>query len=127
MNSGRQRAGSSPGEWALGVLGAVVTLALVGFLAYQMLAAREADPRIRVEITAVEETAHGFEAEVRVCNDGGTTAEAVHLVANAGPADGTGRQAAATISYVPPQAVLVFPVPRPAGDVQVRIAGYAVP
>lgn len=68
----------------LGVLGALVTLAVIGLLAFQALAVRVGDPLFRVELIAVEQTAQGFVREVRVRNDGGTTAEAVHLVGTAG-------------------------------------------
>lgn len=120
-------ADSSPGELVLGVLGALVTLAVIGFLAFQALAVREGDPLFHVEVIAVEQTAQGFVTEVRVRNDGGTTAEAVHLVGTAG-GGGSGGQAIATISYVPPhssrRATLVFPTPPGPGGVEVRVAGY---
>ncbi len=122
---------SSPGEWVLGVLGGLLTLSLLGFFAYQSLAVRQGDPRLVVEVTAVEETPPGFVAELRVRNNGGGTARGVRI---AGTVTAGGRpveEATATIDYVPPnssgEAALVFGVSPSTGNLDVRVAGYALP
>jgi uncharacterized protein (TIGR02588 family) len=111
----------------LGVIGALVTIAVLGFLTLQAVTGRDADPRFRVEVVAVEDTGHGVVAEVRVHNDGGTTAEAVHVVGTV-PTAASAPEATATISYVPPhssrEVALVLPARPGPGGVEVRIAGY---
>ncbi len=104
--------GSSPGEWALGVLGGLGTLSLLGFFAYQSLAVRQGDPRLVVEVSAVEQTPRGYVAELRVRNHGGGTAQGVHVVGTVTVGGRPASEASATIDYVPPnssgEAALVF-------------------
>ncbi len=135
MNSqrkGRGRPGnSSPGEWALGILGGLVTLSLLGFFAYQSLAVREGDPRLAVEVTAVEQTPRGYVAQLRVHNNGGRTAQGVHVVGTVMVGGRPASEASATIDYVPPnssgEAALVFGVSPSTGNLDIRVTGYALP
>ncbi len=124
-------ADSSPGEWALGVLGGLVTLALLGFFAYQALAVRDGDPRLGVEVVAIEETPPGFVAELRVRNNGGGTAQTVHVVGTVTVGGRSVSEASTTIDYVPPnsssEAALVFEVGPSTGNLNVRVAGYTLP
>ena len=122
---------SSPGEWALGVLGGLVTLSLLGFFAYQSLAVRQGDPRLVVEVTAVEQTPRGYVADLRVRNNGGGTAQGVHVVGTVTVGGRPASEASATIDYIPPnssgEAALVFAVSPSTGNLDVRVAGYALP
>ncbi|MDQ4021528.1 MAG: hypothetical protein M3257_07865 [Actinomycetota bacterium] len=115
----------------LGVLGGLVVLALVGFLAYQGLVVREGDPQLAVEVIAVEETPPGFVAQLRVRNDGGKTAQAVHIVGTVTAVGGRAEEATATIDYLSPssttEAALVFGADPNTGKLDVRVAGYTVP
>lgn len=124
-------AGSSLGERALGILGGLVTLSLLGFLAYQAMAVRDGGPRLGVEIVTVQETPSGFVAEVRVRNDGGGTAQAVHLLGTVTVGGRPVEESTATIDYIAPgssaKAALVFGVKPSTGDLDVRVAGYALP
>lgn len=121
-------AGSSSSELAVGALGGLVTLALIGFLLHQALVLRDRDPQLSVAVVAVEEAAPGFVAQVRVRNSGGGTAEAVHVTGTVTRAGSTVEEVTATIAYVPPsssrEAALVFGSPPGRGDLQVRVTGY---
>jgi uncharacterized protein (TIGR02588 family) len=119
--------GTAGGEYALGAL---LVVLLVAFLGYQAVAVRESGPEPFVEVTEVEQAGAGFAVHVRVGNDGGTTAEAVHL---SGELLRDGRQvdqASASISYVPPEsrrdAVLVFSEDPRTGQLTVGPVGYKV-
>ncbi len=126
----QSQGGTSPAEYALGGLGALLVLALFAFLAYQALAVREMGPELAVEVTEVEQAGAGYAVHVQVRNDGGTTAEAVHI---SGQLTRNGRQvgqASASISYVPPAsrraAVLVFSQDPRTGELTVGPDGYKV-
>ncbi|MCZ2815050.1 hypothetical protein [Modestobacter sp. VKM Ac-2984] len=123
-----EHGGTSVAEYAVGGLGALLVLLLVAFLGYQALAVRESGPELAVEITAVRSVGTGYEVRLDVTNDGGTTAEAVHL---GGELRRDGRQveqASASIAYVPPEslreAVLVFTADPRDGDLAVGVEGY---
>jgi uncharacterized protein (TIGR02588 family) len=130
-SGGPRIAGSSPGELALGVLGGLVTLVLLGFLAYQALAVREAAPRLGVEVVAIEPAPPGFVARVQVRNDGGQNAQTVHISGTVSSGGAVTEEATATIDYVAPnssdEVALVFGVEPGSGDLDVRVTGYALP
>ncbi len=132
MNSNPPRpAGSSTGELVLGVVGGLVMLVLLGFLAYQGLVVHEGDPRLGVEVVAVEEASPGFVAQLRVRYDGGTTAQAVHIVGTVTTVGRPAEEATATIDYVSPgsttEVALVFRADPGTGNLDVRVAGYTLP
>jgi uncharacterized protein (TIGR02588 family) len=126
----QQSGGTSVGEWALGILGILVTVALLGFLSYQAVI-RDSGPQLQVVVTGVQDTPSGFVTTLRVQNDGGQTAQGVHVtgeVVRNGSAVDTG---STTVGYVPPsshrQASLVFTTdPQAAGtELSVEVAGYS--
>lgn len=123
-----EAADSSRSELAVGVVGGLVTLALIGFLLYQALVLRDRDPQLSAAVVAVEAAAPGFVAQLRVRNTGGGTAEAVHVTGSVTRAGSTVEEVTATIAYVPPsssrEATLVFAAPPGRGDLQVRVTGY---
>lgn len=132
MNSNPQRAaGSSAGELVLGILGGLVMLALLGLLAYQWLAVQEGNPRLGVEGVAVEKVPPGFVAQLRVRNDGGTTAQAVHIVGTVTAVGRRTEEATATIDYLSPgstsEVALVFDADPRTGNLDVQVAGYTLP
>ena len=129
MNDKQSKAsGWSPTELVVGVIGGLVTLALIGFLLYQALVLRDRDPQLSVAVVAVEQQSPDFVARLRVHNSGGGTAETVHLTGTVTRAGSTVEEVTATIAYVPPhssrEAVLVFGSAPGRGDLQVRVTGY---
>lgn len=124
-----EQTGSSPGEFVLGLLGGVIVVALLGFLAYQAVAVRETGPALRVEIHSVEPVPEGFRARLRVHNDGGQTAEQVQLTGTLTGGAARPESAKAVISYVPPashrEASFVFRTDPRARRLVTGIAGYS--
>lgn len=121
---------TSPGEWALGVLGGLVAVALLVFLGHQALV-RDDPPQLDVVVTEVRQTSGGeFVATLRVENSGGATAEAVEVTGEVRRAGGIVASSSATVSYVPADshrtASLVFDVDptAPGADLQAGVRGY---
>ncbi|MCZ2824477.1 MULTISPECIES: hypothetical protein [unclassified Modestobacter] len=123
-----EHGGTSAAEYAAGGLGGLLVLLLVAFLGYQALAVRDSGPDLAVEVTDVRLVGTGYEVRLEVTNDGGTTAEAVHLGGELARDGRQVEQASASISYVPPdsrrEAVLVFTADPRDGDLAVGVEGY---
>lgn len=129
---GETQEGQRPAaEWAVGVLGAVVLIAVVGFLAYQAAAVRDGPPNLRVPVIQVDEQGPPYVVTVRVHNGGGRTAEDVQLAGELARGDTTVEQASATARYVPPhshrKALLVFRTDPDTATLNVKAAGYSLP
>lgn len=123
-------ADTSAAEYVAGALGGVLVLLLVAFLAYQAVAVRDTGPDLAVEITAVEEVGTSYQVHLAVTNDGGTTAEAVHLSGSVSRRGERVEEASASIAYVPPEsrrdAVLVFSTDPRDGELAVGADGFRV-
>ena len=121
---------TSAAEYVLGALGGLLVLLLIAFLAYQAVAVRESGPDLTVEATAVEQVGTRYQVHLTVINDGGTTAEAVHVSGSLTRRGERVEEASATIAYVPPEsrrgAVLVFSTDPRDGDLAVGADGYRV-
>lgn len=118
-------------EWAVGVLGGLAVLALLGFLAYQAVAVADEPAALRAQATAVERTPAGYVTTVRVRNVGGQTAQDVHLTGEL-TRDGTRVDSAtATLPYVPArserEATLVFGTDPATADLSVTATGFGYP
>lgn len=125
----RQHAAGSTGEYVLGFIGALLVVALLGFLTFQAIV-RDSGPEISVVVTGVEAVGDGWTVHLEVRNDGGTTASGVVV---SGSVSRDGRQvdqASTTVSYVPPEsmrtAALVFSEDPRSGSLTVGPDGYAV-
>ncbi len=128
-----QKEGRGPGvaEHLAGALGGLLVLALLGFLAYQALGARETPPELAVVVTRVEEAGAGWTVSFQAVNSGGHTAEAVQIegavLRDGHPVD----QASSTIAYLPPHSsragALVFSTDPASGDLRVSAVGYRLP
>lgn len=92
--------GTSAGEWALGVIGALLAVAMLGFLAQQAVV-RDGGPQLQVVLTGVQETPGGFVVSLRVENSGGRTAQAVQVTGEVRTDGATVDTGSATVSYVP--------------------------
>ncbi len=128
-----QPAGRGPvaTEYLAGALGGLLVLALLAFLAYQALGARESPPELAVVITGVEEAGAGWTVYFEAVNSGGHTAEAVQIegavLRDGHPAD----QASSSIAYLPPHSsragALVFSTDPASGELEVSPVGYRLP
>lgn len=123
----QQPDGTSPGEYVVGALGALLVLLLVGFLGYQAIVARETGPELSVAVTGVELAPAGYAVHFELVNSGGETAEAVQLggalVRRGRPVE----QASTTVDYVPPDSVragaLLFSIDPRTAQLQIRPTG----
>lgn len=122
---------SSKGERLVAVLGVILVVALLGFLAYQALAGAEGGPQLSVDVARIDRAGNQFVVHARIRNDGGMTARSVSVSGALTDGGRTLEQATTTVSYVPPtsfrDAALVFT--RDPRDVKlsVRAAGYELP
>ena len=82
-------------QWVMAVAGAVVTLSAIGIVAWEALQP-SSPPALSARIVAVETTAAGHVAVVRVQNDGDDTAAAVQIEGVLGD-----QTATASLDYVP--------------------------
>lgn len=121
----------SAAEWAVGVLGAVVLIAVLGFLAYQAAAVRDGPPSLRPAVIQIDEQGPPYVVTVRVHNGGGQTAEDVQISGELTSGDTTVEQASATARYVPPHSrrtvLLVFRTDPDTEMLNVKAAGYGLP
>ncbi|WP_222195445.1 hypothetical protein [Modestobacter italicus] len=122
---------TSRGEYALGVLGALIVLLVLGFLAHQAVVVRDGDPQLSVTSATAEPVDDGWSVPFEVHNSGGTTAEEVQVT---GVLERDGeelQEATATIAYVPPRSrqsgALLFSVDPGTGTLQVRPTAYTLP
>lgn len=139
-DGGQQRSDSSgsgnaastgPAELVVGVLGGLVVAAVLVFLGYQAWVVREDPARLRTSVVAARSAAAGNVVRYEVHNDGGETAEAVHVV---GELLGEGQvveTVSGTLAYVPADSVrrgaLVFRHDLGDGRVRVRAVSYNLP
>lgn len=122
---------SSKGERLVAVLGVILVVALLCFLAYQALAGAEGGPELTVDVGRIERAEDQFVVHVRVRNDGGKTAQSVSVSGALTDGGRTLEQATTTVSYVPPtsfrDAALVFTRDPREVKLNVRAAGYELP
>ena len=118
---------SDPGrpvlQWVMAVVGAVVTLSAIAIVVWEALQPA-APPALSARIVAVEATAAGHVATIRVQNDGDDTAAAVEIEGVLGD-----HTATASLDYVPrrghAQAYLRFDADPRAASVSVK--GWSAP
>ncbi|MEE2849303.1 MAG: hypothetical protein VX561_05515 [Pseudomonadota bacterium] len=82
-------------QWSMALLGAVITLTAIGIVVWEALQPT-APPALSARIVAVDVTAAGQVATVRVQNDGDDTAAAVDIEGILGD-----QTATASLDYVP--------------------------
>lgn len=82
-------------QWLMAAVGAVVTLTAVGIVVWEALQP-PSPPALSARIVAIQSTAAGHVATVRVRNDGDDTAAAVDIEGVLGD-----QTATATLDYVP--------------------------
>lgn len=118
-------------EWAAAALGALVTLFLLGFIAWEAVVGSHAAPAaIALEAGTVHRTAEGFTLEITARNRTDGTAAAVHVEGALGP-DGSVEKSEATLSYVPGEserkAALIFREDPRRHALSLRVTGYEKP
>ncbi|MGY2067851.1 TIGR02588 family protein [Blastococcus sp. SYSU DS0619] len=135
MDGARERPGeqerTTAGEYALGALGGLLVLVLLGFLTYQAIAVRGSEPELSVTVTGVEPRGDGWAVDFRVENHGGRTAEQLEVSGSLSRDGREVEEASTTIAYVPPESrrsgALLFAEDPRDGRLEVRPSGYASP
>jgi len=82
-------------QWAMAILGAIVTVGIIGVVIWEALQPTAA-PALSARIVAIEATASGHVAIIKVVNNGDDTASAVDIEGVLGAETAT-----ATVDYVP--------------------------
>lgn len=118
-------------EWVSAAIGALITLGLLGFIAWEGFAGSRAAPAaVTLEASALHRTPGGYTVEVTAWNRTDSTAAGVAIEGALGP-DGAVEKSRATISYVPGQserkAALVFTKDPRRHGLRLRVTGYEAP
>ncbi|MDK3255780.1 hypothetical protein [Blastococcus capsensis] len=128
-SGGKER--TTGGEYALGALGGLLVVLLLGFLTYQAVAVRESGAELSVTVTSVEPSGDGYAVHFRVVNTGGRTAEQVQVSGTLSQNGSEVEQSTATVAYVPPESwrvgALLFSEDPGTGRLQVGPSGYTAP
>jgi uncharacterized protein (TIGR02588 family) len=121
---------SSPWEYVVGVLGALVVLGAIGVMLFEGATRRDSPPDLRVAVDSVMRIGEGWLVEVRVSNEGGATAAQVNVEGElraTEPPETSG----ATIDYVPAEsfrrAGLIFSEDPRGKELELRVTGYDLP
>jgi uncharacterized protein (TIGR02588 family) len=118
------------GEYVFGAVGLLLVLALLAFLGYQALGARQGGPELTATVTGVDPVAGGWEVRIVVENTGGAAVGQVEVTGTL-ESGGTTEEATATLDYVPARSnragALLFTADPRSGRLEVRPVGYALP
>jgi uncharacterized protein (TIGR02588 family) len=129
-NSGKG-GGTSPLEWVVAGISALLVLGVAAFLLYDALARPETPPRITLEVDTIVPAGGGYLVEFRARNRGQATAAGLVVEGVIRSDTGTVEKSQVTISYVPAQgsrqAGLIFTRDPRAGRLEMRPLGYDRP
>lgn len=119
----------SPLQWAASAVGALLLVAVVGFLLAEA-AGEDTGPAVTVDVQEIVRTAGGYRVDVRVRNDGGQAAAAV-VVRGELVADTMRETSDFTLDYVPAHSEreggLFFTADPRAGRLAVKAVGFVRP
>ncbi|WP_181703700.1 hypothetical protein [Chthonobacter albigriseus] len=93
--------GTSTLEWIVAGVGVVLVASLVVFLALQAFTQAEGPPVIVLEPVGIEKVGDHWHVEVRVRNDGFSTAAALDIAGELKDGEETVGEATATLDYLP--------------------------
>jgi uncharacterized protein (TIGR02588 family) len=132
MAQGKRPPATSALEWAMAALGALIALALLGFIGWEALSGVNQGPAIlAVRAERILPSPDGFVAELEVRNLSDSTAAAVEIEGVLRQGDAAVETSRATIDYVPgrgrQRAGLMFTRDPAAFRLEVRATGYQEP
>jgi uncharacterized protein (TIGR02588 family) len=117
-------------EWAASTLGAFFALAMLGYLAWDTIAAGK-PPDMTVEAGNVHSASGGHAMDIKIINRGGATAAEVEVEGALTGPDGSIEEATVTFDFVPGaserEGTLVFNTRPEPGNIDLRIVGYRLP
>lgn len=118
-------------EWVVGVLGALIVAALVGYLVWSAVARDETPPDVRLQVIGIQELPEGYLVRFAAENQGSQAAAALLIEGELELPDGETETGEATIDYLPPrstrEAALVFRNDPVSGDLTIRPKGFTRP
>jgi uncharacterized protein (TIGR02588 family) len=119
-------------EWIAGGIGAVLTLALLGFLGWEAWTTPgDAPPEVTVRLEEVMPAGDGFVARIAAVNGSPATAAAVEVEGTLSRGGEEVERAQATLDYVPGHSEtrggLFFAEDPREGDLRLRALGYQAP
>jgi len=118
-------------EWVIGVLGALIVAALVGYLVWSAVARDETPPDVRLEVLDIQDLPEGYLVRFAAENQGSQAAAALLIEGELELPDGQTETGEATIDYLPPRSTregaLVFRNDPVSGDLTVRPKGFTRP
>lgn len=121
----------NPLEWAVFAIGLVVTLGVVGFLAWDAARSGDGPPDLAVELGAPQPRAQGWAVPVTVRNRGEETAEGARVLVTLELPGGEKEEAELELPFVPRRSQregwVHFLHPPASGRLSGRVTGYEQP
>lgn len=120
-----------PLEWAVGTLGGVIVIMLIGYLLHQGLAGDASPPDIHVEIKTIAAVRDGFRVQFEARNTGDEAAAQVTIEGALSRPDAEPERSAVTLGYIPGHSErgggLFFSADPRSGALSVRARSYEDP
>lgn len=118
-------------EWTVGAAGALIVIGSIAFLAYKAVTTDHAPPDINVQLAAVRPVSGGYLLQVRIRNDGDTTAAQLKVRGTLLEGKRLVETSEATFDYAPPRSVreggLFFSNDPRLFEIRVQAEGYEKP
>lgn len=118
-------------EWAVAVFGALIVIALIGFLVYDALRDENQPPLLETSIESIEPSGDAYLVEFLVQNSGDATAAGVTIEAELRDGSAALETHTTTLDYVPAHSRraggVLFARDPAAFDLEVRATGYQNP
>jgi uncharacterized protein (TIGR02588 family) len=118
-------------EWIVALIGVVCVLGVIGLLGYEALYSERSLPAIAVHVETIAPTHGGYLVQIRVQNEGGTTAAEVTVEGTLTQGGEEIETSAVTLDYVPAhserRAGLYFTTDPRQGALTLRATGYRTP
>lgn len=118
-------------EWAVAVFGALIVIALIGFLVYDALRDENLPPLLETSIESIEPSGDAYLVEFLVQNSGDATAAGVTIEAELRDGSAALETHTTTLDYVPAHSRraggVLFARDPAAFDLEVRATGYQNP
>ena len=118
-------------EWIVFGVSLALVISTLGYLLYDGATATEAPPSIQVRLGEQQRTPHNFIVQVAVTNDGGQTAEGVHVEVVLESAGGETERGEFVVAFLPRRATregwVAFRSDPAGGKLTPRVLGYEKP
>lgn len=92
---------TSPAEWIIAVVSALLVLGAIGSLLYQALADKEDPPRVEIQVNSIQPSGDNYLVQVSVQNQATGTAEALVIEGTLEADTGSVETSQVTIDYLP--------------------------